>query len=65
LKRFPATALYYGYAISRNQSPFVNFIYRVRSDVLFSMEYKRLQTNALNSNANIANRLVMSLGYAF
>ena len=65
LKLFPASALYYGYSISRNQSPFVNFIYRVRSDVLFSMEYKRLQTNALNSNANIANRLVMSLGYAF
>ena len=65
LKRFPATALYYGYSISRNQSPFVNFIYRVRSDVRFSMEYKRLQTNPLNSNANIANRLVVSLGYAF
>jgi hypothetical protein len=65
LKRFPATALYYGYSISRNQSPFVNFIYRVRSDVLFSMEYKRLQTNPLNSNAHIANQVIMSLGYAF
>ena len=65
LKLFPASALYYGYLISRNQSPFVNFIYRVRSDVLFSMEYKRLQTNPLNSNANIANRLIMSLGYGF
>jgi outer membrane murein-binding lipoprotein Lpp len=65
LKLFPASALYYGYSISRNQSPFVNFIYRVRSDVLFSMEYKRLQTNALNSNANIANRLIVSLGYTF
>jgi len=65
LKLFPASALYYGYSISRNQSPFVNFIYRVRSDVLFSMEYKRLQTNPLNSNANIANQLIMSLGFAF
>jgi hypothetical protein len=65
LKRLPATALYYGYSISRNQSPFVNFIYRVRSDVLFSMEYKRLQTNPLNSNAYIANQVIMSLGYAF
>jgi outer membrane murein-binding lipoprotein Lpp len=65
LKLFPASALYYGYSVSRNQSPFVNFIYRVRSDVLFSMEYKRLQTNALNSNANIANRLIVSLGYTF
>ncbi len=65
LRRFPATALYYGYSISRNQSPFVNFIYRVRSDVLFSMEYKRLQTNPLNSNPYIANQVIMSLGYAF
>jgi hypothetical protein len=65
LNRFPATALYYGYSISRNQSPFVNFIYRMRSDVLFSMEYKRLQTNPLNSNAYIANQVIMSLGYAF
>jgi TolA-binding protein len=65
LRLFPASALYYGYSISRNQSPFVNFIYRVRSDVLFSMEYKRLQTNPLNRNAYIANQLIVSLGYAF
>ena len=65
LKLFPASALYYGYSISRNQSPFVNFIYRMRSDVLFSMEYKRLQTNALNGNAYIANQWILSLGYAF
>jgi regulator of replication initiation timing len=65
LRLFPASALYYGYSISRNQSPFVNFIYRVRSDVLFSMEYRRLQTSPVNSGANIANRLIVSLGYAF
>jgi len=65
LKRFPASAFYYGYSISRNQSPFVNFIYRMRSDVLASVEYKRLQTNPLNSNAYIANQVIMSLGYAF
>jgi hypothetical protein len=65
LRLFPASALYYGYSISRNQSPFVNFIYRVRSDVLFSMEYKRLQTSPLNRNAYIANQLIVSLGYAF
>jgi len=65
LKLFPGSALYYGYSISRNQSPFVNFIYRLRSDVLASVEYKHLQTKPLNSNAYIANQLIMSLGYAF
>jgi hypothetical protein len=37
----------------------------MRSDVLASVEYKRLQTNSLNSNAYIANQVIMSLGYAF
>jgi hypothetical protein len=37
----------------------------VRSDVLFSIEYKRLQTYTLDSGANNANQLGLSLGYAF
>ena len=65
LRSFPATAFFYGSSLSRNQSPFVNFIYRVRSDVLFSIEYRRLQTSTLDSGANNANQLGLSLGYAF
>jgi hypothetical protein len=65
LRSFPATAYYYGSSLSRNQSPFVNFIYRVRSDVLFSIEYRRLQTSTLDSGASNANLLGLSLGYAF
>jgi hypothetical protein len=65
LRYFPASAYYYGSLLSRNQSPFVNFIYRVRSDVLFSVEYRRLQTYTLDSNANTANQIGLSLGYAF
>ncbi len=65
LRYFPASAHYYGSLLSRNQSPFVNFIYRVRSDVLFSVEYRRLQTYTLDSNANTANQIGLSLGYAF
>jgi regulator of replication initiation timing len=65
LRSFPATASYYGSSLSRNQSPFVNFIYRVRSDVLFSIEYRRLQTSTLDGGANNANQLGLSLGYAF
>jgi len=65
LRSFPATAFYYGSSLSRNQSPFVNFIYRVRSDVFFSIEYRRLQTSTLDSGANNANQLGLSLGYAF
>jgi hypothetical protein len=65
LRYFPASAHYYGSLFSRNQSPFVNFIYRVRSDVLFSLEYRRLETYTLDSNANNANQIGLGLGYAF
>ena len=65
LRRFPAGYLYYGYALTRNLSPFANFIYRVRSDVLVSVEYKHLHTNTLNNNVDIANQVALSLGYTF
>jgi hypothetical protein len=66
LRAFPASAIYYGGPeLSRNRSPFVNFMYRVRSDVLFSVEYRRLQTYMLDSPANIANQTSVSLGYLF
>jgi regulator of replication initiation timing len=65
LRMYPASANYYGYLLSRNQSPFVNFIYRVRSDVLFSVEYRRLQTYPLYGNSYIANQTTMSVGYLF
>jgi hypothetical protein len=65
LRSSPASTYYYGYSISRNRSPFVNFIYHVRSDVLFSVEYRRLQTYTLDSYANSANQVGVSLGYMF
>jgi hypothetical protein len=65
LRSNPASSVYYGSLLSRNRSPFVNFIYRVRSDVLFSLEYRRLDTNVLDSHANVANQVGISLGYMF
>jgi regulator of replication initiation timing len=65
LRAFPATALYYGTLLSRNRSPFLNFVYRVRSDVLFSVEYRHLQTYSLDSGSNKANQIGLNLGYAF
>jgi len=65
LRAFPASSYYYGPLLSRNLSPFVNFIYRVRSDVLFSVEYRRLQTYTIDANADLANQIGVSLGYVF
>jgi hypothetical protein len=65
LRNFPATDALYGQLISRNLTPFVNFIYHVRSNVLFSAEYRRLQTSTLDSNLETANQIGLSVGYIF
>jgi hypothetical protein len=65
LRRFPATQNFYGVLWSRNLSPFVNIIYHMRSDVLFSVEYRRLQTSVLDSGSSSANHVSLTLGYLF
>jgi hypothetical protein len=49
----------------RNLSPLVNFIYQIRSDILFSTEYRHLQTSLLDAGSNNANHVNFSLGYIF
>jgi hypothetical protein len=65
LRKFPATVYYYDALMSRNLTPFVNFIYHARSNVLFSAEYRRLQTYYLDSNLETANQIGLSVGYIF
>jgi hypothetical protein len=65
LRRFNANPSYLGVLLSRNLSPFVNFVYQVRSDILFSTEYRRLQTYVLDQPSNNANHINFSLGYLF
>jgi hypothetical protein len=65
LDRFPAGQSYYGYSFTRNQSPFVNFIYQIRSDVEFSVEYRRLRTMVLDDQTQTANHYNASIGYKF
>ena len=68
LRRFSNTPQWYGLfqqLQSRNLSPFFNFIYQVRSDVLFSVEYRRLQSYPLDSKPNKANQISLSMGYLF
>ena len=50
---------------SKNLSPLVNFIYQVRSDILFSTEYRHIQTSLLDTGSNSANHINLSLGYIF
>jgi hypothetical protein len=65
LRMFPASPSYYGPLFSRNASPFVNFIYQVRSDILFSIEYRRLHTTVLDNDSYSANHVGLSVGYVF
>jgi hypothetical protein len=56
---------YYPVPLSKNESGFVNFIYQPRSDIVFSMEYRRIKTFTLDLGANTANIASFSVGYLF
>jgi hypothetical protein len=65
LRQFGGSQPYYDTPLSKNQSVFGNFIYQPRSDMVFSLEYRRLKTFTLDSNANAANLVTLSVGYIF
>jgi hypothetical protein len=65
LREYGGNTNYYPVPLSKNQSGFVNFIYQPRSDVVFSMEFRRIKTFTLDSNANAANITNLSVGYIF
>jgi len=51
--------------LARNQGSFVNFIYRPRSDLLFSAEYRHLTTYTIDGNGNNADHLNLVMGVLF
>jgi hypothetical protein len=55
----------YGAPIARNQSAFVNFIYQPRSDIVLSLEYRKIRTYLLDTNSNSVNLVNFSVGYIF
>jgi hypothetical protein len=56
---------YYPVPLSKNESGFGNFIYQPRSDIVFSLEYRRIKTFTLDGGANAANIASISVGYLF
>ncbi len=64
LRRFSANSIYPD-MFTRNMSPFINFIYQVRSNILFSTEYRHLNTSVLDSGSHNADHINVSLGYLF
>jgi hypothetical protein len=63
---------YFGYpqsygdpTLARNQGSFVNLIYRPRSDLLFSAEYRHLTTYSLTDGRDDAGHLNLMMGVLF
>jgi len=64
LRQYNTTTIYPG-AYTRNLSPLVNFIYQIRSDILFSTEYRYIKSTILDSGSVSASHINLSLGYIF
>jgi hypothetical protein len=50
---------------ARNQMFFANYIFRPRSDLLFSVEYRRLRTYEITGPADSAGQLGLAVGFLF
>ena len=50
---------------ARNQMLFVNYIFKPRSDILFSAEYRRLRTYEVTGPADGAGQLGLVVGFLF
>jgi hypothetical protein len=66
LRDYPFTAPgNYSASLARNRSGFFNFIYRPRSDLLFSVEYRRLQTISIVGDSQSADHISIGIGVLF
>jgi len=65
LKYFEYPQSYGNPALARNQGSFANMIYRPRSDLLFSAEYRHLTTYTINEGGNNAGQVNLMMGVLF
>lgn len=65
LRAFPAGQSYVDPTLARNYSSLVNFIYRPRSNLLFSTEYRRLRTFHIDDENYPAGQVNLMMGILF
>jgi hypothetical protein len=65
LEYFHCPQAYGDPALARNKAGFVNMIYRPRSDLLFSAEYRHMKTYSLPDDGNSAGHLNLMMGVLF
>jgi len=65
LRYFQYPVSYGDPSLARNLGSFVNMIYRPRSDLLFSAEYRHLTTYSLTDGGNNAGHINLTMGVLF
>ena len=65
MRAFPAPQAFGDPTLIKNQEGFVNVIYRPRSDLLFSAEYRHLKTYTINNGNYQAHHLNLTMGVLF
>ncbi len=65
LRAFPNPQAYGDPTLAKNQGGLVNVIYRPRSDLLFSAEYRRLKTFTINNGTANADHVNLMMGVLF
>jgi hypothetical protein len=65
LRAFPNPQAYGDPTLTKNQEGFVNVIYRPRSDLLFSAEYRHLRTYTIDNGNYQAHHINLTMGVLF
>ena len=65
LRAFSASQSYVDPTLARNQVALANFIFRPRSNLLFSTEYRHLKTFHLDNSMDAASQLNLMMGVLF
>jgi hypothetical protein len=65
LRPFIENPIYLHSLLSKNQTALANLVYRPRSNVILSLEYRHLKTFTLDSNSSSANTINLIIGYIF
>ncbi len=65
VRGFDDTTGYFAANLNQNRSEFANFIYRPRSNLLFSTEFRTLRTTSVDGANSRANQLNLVMGVLF
>lgn len=65
LRGFPVSQSYINPSLSQNRGALINFVYRPRSDLLFSSEYRHLRTFQIQGTSQTAEQINLMMGILF